>query len=146
MVDTTASLSYMVKLAAAGMCDGLPGSVGLAERLRKLECSREAWTSSVWSQPEDFPYSKRCSPSPVALSGNLAVFAGPEFCSGEYLFLRFRSEARGIPERVWHLDLDCENIVDAICLDDSQDLFVFSRLVANVQSLFLTWLMDCLLS
>jgi hypothetical protein len=49
-------------------------------------------------------------PSPVALSGNLAVLKGPSCGSGEYLFLRFPSEARGIPERVWHLDLDCERI------------------------------------
>ena len=114
----------MVELAAAGMCDGPPDSVGPAQRLRKLERSREAWKSSVWSQPEDFPYSKRMSPSPVALSGNLAVFTGPQFNSSEYVFLRFPSEARGIPERVWHLNLGCERI-NGIGLDDSQDLLIF---------------------
>ena len=127
-MDTTASLRYTVELAAAGMCDGPPNSVGLVERLRKLECSREAWKSSVWSQPEDFPYSKNMSPSPLALSGNLGLFTGP---SGEFVFLRFPSEARGIPERVWHLDVDCERI-DEMCLDDSQDLLIFLRLVANL--------------
>jgi hypothetical protein len=136
-VDTTASLRYIVELGAAGMCDGPPDSVGPAERLRKLEGSREAWKSSVWSQPEDFPYSKKIFPSPVTLSGNLAVFEGSEFGSSEYLFLRFPSEARGIPERVWYLDLDCEHI-DVISLDDSQDLLVFSRSMANVQYILLT--------
>ena len=130
-MDTTASLRYMVELAATGMCDGPSNSVGPAERLRKLASSREAWKSSVWSQPEDFPYSKGMSPSPVALSGNLAMFTGPEFNDGEYVFLRFPSEARGIPERVWHLDLECESI-EGICLDDSQDLLIFLRLVANL--------------
>ena len=120
----------MMELAAAGMCDGPPDSVGPAERLRKLERSREAWKSSLWSQPEDFPYSKRMSSSPVALFGNLAVFTGPEFNSGEYVFLRFPSEARSIPERVWHLNLGCERI-NGIGLDDSQDLLIFLRSVVD---------------
>ena len=130
-MDTTASLRYMVELAAAGMCDGPPDSVGPAERLRKLESSREAWKSSVWSQPKDFPYSKLMSPSPIALSGNLAVFGSPKSNSSEYVFLRFPSEARGISERVWLLDLDCKRI-NGIGLDDSQDLLIFSRLVASL--------------
>ncbi|KAN0129678.1 hypothetical protein V8E53_012498 [Lactarius tabidus] len=45
IVDTTVSLRYIVELGAAGMCDGPPDSVGPAERLRKLEGSREAWKS-----------------------------------------------------------------------------------------------------
>jgi hypothetical protein len=144
-VDTTVSLRYIVELGAAGMCDGPPDSVGLAERLRKLEGSRAAWKSPVWSQPKDFPDLKEMFPSPIALSGNLMMLKGPNFGTGEYLFLRFPSEARGILERVWRLDLDCELIIN-ICLDDSQDLLVFSRLVDNVQSRLLGCLTGCLLS
>jgi hypothetical protein len=118
----------MVELGAAGMCDGPPDSVGPVERLRKLECSREAWKSSVWSQPEGFPRSREIFPYPVALSGNLAMFEGLGFGCSEYLFLRFPSETRGIPERVWYLDLDHEDMADTICLDDSQDLLLFSRI------------------
>jgi hypothetical protein len=58
------------------------------------------------------------------------MLRGPDFGHGEYLLLRFPSEARGIMERVWHLDLDCE-VIQNICLDDSQDLLIFSRSVAN---------------
>ena len=82
------------------------------------------------------------SPSPVALSGNLAVFTGPEFNSSEYVFLRFPSEARGIPERVWHLNLGCERI-NGIGLDDSQDLLVFLRSVVDPFCSTVQW--TCLL-
>ena len=146
-MDTTASLRYMVELGAAGMCDGPPDTISSAERLRRLEYSQAAWESSVWSQPENFPYSKKIFPFPVALSGNLVVLKGP-ICgsrrTGELLFLKFPSEARGIPEKLWYLDLGYKRI-EAISLDDSQDLLVFSRLVSNVESLFLflTHLTDC---
>jgi hypothetical protein len=119
IVDTTVSLRYIVELGAAGMCDGPPDSVGLSERLRKLEGSRTAWKSSVWSQPDGFPDSKEIFPSPIARSGNLVMLKGPYFGSGKYLLLRLPSEARGIPERVWHLHLDCEHMIQNICLDDS---------------------------
>jgi hypothetical protein len=99
----------MVELGAAGMCDGPPDFVGLVERLRKLERSREAWKSSVWFRPEGSPHSSRT----VELSGNLAMFEGLELDCSEYLFLRFPSEARGIPERVWYLDLDWEGTIAA---------------------------------
>ena len=82
------------------------------------------------------------SSSPVALFGNLAVFTGPEFNSGEYVFLRFPSEARGIPERVWHLNLGCERI-NGIGLDDSQDLLIFLRLVVDLFCSPVQW--TCLL-
>ena len=146
-MDTTASLRYIVELGAAGMCDGPLDAVGPAERLRKLEGSQAAWKSSAWSQPEGFPYSKKMFPFPLALSGNLVVLKGPTFGSrhtGELLLLRFPSEARGIPEQLWYLDLDCEHI-EAISLDESQDLLIFSSLVANVESLSLTCLTGCLL-
>jgi hypothetical protein len=143
-VDTTVSLRYIVELGAAGMCDGPPDSVGLSERLRKLEGSRTAWKSSVWSQPDGFPDSKENFPSPIARSGNLVMLKGPYFGSGKYLLLRLPSEARGIPERVWHLHLDCEHMIQDICLDDSQDLLVFSRSVANVEFRLLSCLVGCL--
>ena len=139
IVDTTASLRYIVELGAAGLCDGPPDEIGSAERLRRLEGSQAAWKNSSWSQPESFPYSKKIFPFPVALSGNLMVLKGPKFGSrhmGRLLLLRFPSEARGIPERLWYLDLDCEDI-EAISLDESQDLLVFSGLVANVEALSL---------
>ena len=139
-MDTTASLRYMVELGAAGMCDGPPDTASSAERLRRLKYSQVAWKSSVWSQPEDFPYSKKIFPFPVALSGNLVALKGP-ICgsrrTGELLLLKFPSEARGIPEQLWHLDLGYMRI-EAISLDDSQDLLVFSRLVPNVESLVFT--------
>jgi hypothetical protein len=129
------------------MCDGPPDDVGPAERLKKLEDSRVAWKSPVWSQPVGFPYSEKLSPFLRALSGNLAMldcpwngFAG----RGEILLLRFASEARGIPEQLWYLDLDClpdcdsGNVIEAIALDDSQDILVCSWLVAGVESLSLT--------
>ncbi|KAF8268331.1 hypothetical protein EI94DRAFT_1727955 [Lactarius quietus] len=125
IVDMTVSLRYIVELGAAGMCDGPLDTVGPAERLRKLEGSQAAWRSSVWSQPEEFPYSKKIFPIPVAQSGNLAVLTGQNFGSGEFLLLRFPSEARGIPEQLWYLDLHCEPI-EVIAVDDSQDLLVFS--------------------
>lgn len=121
------------------MCDGPPDEMGSAERLRRLEDSQAAWKSSAWSQPEDFPYSKKIFPLPVALSGNLVVLRGPKFGSrhmGELLLLRFPSAARGISERLWYLslNLDCEHI-EAVSLDESQDLLVFSGLVANAEDL-----------
>ncbi|KAI9444159.1 hypothetical protein H4582DRAFT_1066702 [Lactarius indigo] len=130
IVDTTASLRYVLELGAAGMCNGPPDTVSPAERLRRLESSQAAWKSSSWSQPECFPYSKKIFPFPVALSGNLAVLKGPTFGNrhmGELLLLRFPSQARGIPEKLWYLDLDCQHI-EAITLDESQDLLVFSSL------------------
>jgi hypothetical protein len=130
IVDTTASLRYMVELGAAGMCDGPPDTASSAERLRRLECSQAAWKISLWSQPKGFPYSKKIFPFPVALSGNLVALKGP-ICgsrrTGELLLLKLPSEARGIPEQLWNLDLGYERI-EAISLDDSQDLLVFSRL------------------
>lgn len=129
-MDTTAALRYIVELGAAGMCDGPPDPAGSAERLKRLKRSRAAWKSLAWSQPEDFPYSKKIVPFPVALSGNLVVLKGP-ICggrrhTGEFLLLRLPSEARGIPEQRWSLDLGYKRI-EAISLDDSQDLLVFSR-------------------
>lgn len=44
---------------------------------------------------------------------------------GELLMLRFPSDLRGIPEQLWYLDLDCD-LLESICLDDTQDLLVFS--------------------
>ncbi|KAI9462779.1 hypothetical protein BJY52DRAFT_110557 [Lactarius psammicola] len=130
IVDTTASLRYIIGLGAAGMCDGPLDAVGPVERLRRLESSQGAWKSSAWSQPEGFPYSKKISPFLVAQSGNLVVLKGLTFGSrhmGELLLLRFPSEARGIPEQLWYLDLDCEHI-EAVSVDESQDLLVFSSL------------------
>ncbi|KAF8268330.1 hypothetical protein EI94DRAFT_1829564 [Lactarius quietus] len=127
IVDTTASLRYIIELGATGMCDGPLDAVGPAERLRKLEDSQAAWKSSVWSQPKFFPYSKKIFPIPVVQSGNLAVLKGHAFGRGEFLLLRFPSESRGIPEQLWYLDLHCES-VEIIAVDDSQDLLVFSCL------------------
>jgi hypothetical protein len=124
------------------MCDGPPDVVGPAERLKKLEESLAAWKSPVGSQPVGFPYSKKVHP-PFAQSGNLVMLNGPWngdaglFGRGEFLMLRFASETRGIPELLWYLDLGCERI-EAIALDDSQDLIVFSWLVAGVKYLSLT--------
>ena len=44
---------------------------------------------------------------------------------GELLMLRFPSELRDVPEQLWYLDLNCDSL-DSICLDDAQDLLVFS--------------------
>lgn len=44
---------------------------------------------------------------------------------GELLMLRFPSDLRGVPEQLWYLDLDCDRL-ESICLDDTQDLLVFS--------------------
>jgi hypothetical protein len=127
------------------MCDGPPDAVGPAERLRKLEGSQVAWKSSAWSQPVGFSNPKKVYPYHLALSGNLAVFEGlvdgrrtygPGY-RGEFLLLRFASEARGISEQLWYLDLDCEHI-ETMALDDSQDLIIFSWLVVGVKSLSLT--------
>lgn len=137
-MDTTASLRYIVELGAAGMCDGPSDAVGSAERLSRLEGAQAAWKTSAWSQPEGFPYSRKIFPFPVALSGNLVVLSGLKFGSrrtSELLLLRFPSQTRDIPERLWYLDLDCEHI-EAISLDESQDLLVFSGLVADVKYLF----------
>ena len=145
-MDTTTSLRYIVELGATGMCDGPPGAVGSAERLRKLEGSRAAWKSSAWSQPVGFPNPEKVYPYRLALSGNLVVFDGPgdgrslQGYGGKFLLLRFPSEARGISEQLWYLDLDCERI-ETKALDDSQDLIIFSWLVANVESRSLTRLM-----
>jgi len=60
-------------------------------------------------------------------SGNLVVFRSSTSRVGELLLLRFPSEARGIPSKLWHLDLSGYR-VEALCADDSQDLVVFSSL------------------
>jgi hypothetical protein len=118
------------------MCDGPPDAVGPAERLSRLERSQAGWKTPVWSQLEAFPYDKKISPFPLAISGNLAVLRGHTFDSGKILLLRFPSEARGIPEQLWYLDLHSESKpIGAIALDDSQDLLVFLWLVVNVVSL-----------
>jgi hypothetical protein len=87
--------------------------------------AQDAWKSSAWSTVDGFPYSKGMSPYPVMTSGNLVVFRSSTTRIGELLLLRFPSEARGIPSKLWHLDLSSHR-VEALCADDSQDLIVFS--------------------
>jgi hypothetical protein len=115
------------------MCDGQASGVGSAERLDRLRKSQMSWKSPAWREPADFPYSKKFRPAPVAVSGNLMVFysfASSTDLSQDLLLLRFPSELRGIPEKRWSLNLYC-NYIDAICVDDSQDLLCFFSSVSN---------------
>lgn len=125
IVDDSSALQYIVELSAAGMCDGAPDSVGPAERLDKLQKAQTAWGSSSWSPVDNFPYSKDMSPFPVTASGNLVAFRSDRSRMGELVMLRFPSELRGIEGQLWYLDLDCDRL-ESICLDDTQDLLIFS--------------------
>ena len=124
-MDDSSALQYIVELSAAGMCDGAPSAVGPAERLTRLQNAQTAWRSSSWSPVDHFPYSKEVSPFPVTASGNLVAFRSDRSRMGELLMLRFPSDLRGVPEQLWYLDLDCDRL-ESICLDDTQDLLVFS--------------------
>jgi hypothetical protein len=121
-VDASSALQYIVELAAAGMCDGTPDGTVPAERLRRLRGIQSAWKGSTWSLVDHFPYSKGISPYPIMASGNLVAFRNSR--RGELVLLRFPSESRGIPERLWHLDLST-NRLEAAAADDSQDLLVY---------------------
>ncbi|KAH9059513.1 hypothetical protein EDB87DRAFT_1621325 [Lactarius vividus] len=125
IVDDSSALQYLVELSAARMCDGAPSAVGPAERLTRLQKAQTAWKSSSWSPVDHFPYSKEMSPFPVTASGNLIAFRSDRSRMGELLMLRFPSDLRDIPEQLWYLDLDCDRL-ESICLDDTQDLLVFS--------------------
>ncbi|KAI0250491.1 hypothetical protein BJV78DRAFT_563325 [Lactifluus subvellereus] len=127
IVDASSALTYIIELAAAGMCDGAPNGVGPTERLRRLRSSQSRWKcppSPTWSQPDNFPYSQRIFPYPLAVSGNLVIFHDSHRGLGKLLLLRFPSYLRGIPGRQWYLDLKSKNI-ECICADDSQDLLIF---------------------
>jgi hypothetical protein len=125
IVDNSSALQYVLEMSAAGMCDGAPNTVETAERLIRLQMAQTAWRSSSWSSVDHFPYSKDISPFPVTASGNLVAFRSDRSRMGELLMLRFPSDFRGIPEQLWYLDLDCDRL-GSICLDDTQDLLVFS--------------------
>ena len=107
------------------MCDGAPNALRPAERLIRLQKAQIAWRISSWTPVDHFPYSKELSPFPVTASGNLVAFRSDRSRMGELLMLRFPSDLRGVPEQLWYLDLDCDRL-DSICLDDAQDLLVFS--------------------
>jgi hypothetical protein len=124
IVDASSELQYIVELAAAGMCDGMPNDATPAEQLRRLRGMQSAWKSSSWSLVDNFPYSKKISPYPVMVSGNLVVFWSSSGRRGELVLFRFPSESRGIPERLWYLDMST-NRLKAVGADDSQDLLVF---------------------
>jgi hypothetical protein len=110
------------------MCDGPPNDIVSAERLRRLLAIQAArkTSGSAWTLVDDFPYSREMSPYPMMASGNLVVFRSSRSRMGDLVLLRFSSKSRGIPEHIWYLDLDC-NDLEAFCADDSQDLLVFSR-------------------
>jgi hypothetical protein len=118
------------------MCDGTPNGVGVTERLKRLQNSQTLWKNSVWSQPDQFPYSelKKMSSYPTAVSGNLMVFQSTIMVADSImlLLLRFPSELRGIPERQWYLRLEFAHI-ECVSADDSQDLLVFSSSVSNLE-------------
>ncbi|KAH9009330.1 hypothetical protein EDB85DRAFT_2293530 [Lactarius pseudohatsudake] len=122
IVDDSSALQYLVELSAARMYDGAPSAVGPAERPTRLQKAQTVWRGSSWSPVDHFPYSK---PFPVMASGNLTAFRSDRSRMGELLMLRFPSDLRGIPEQLWYLDLDCDRL-ELICLDDTQDLLVFS--------------------
>ncbi|KAI0299468.1 hypothetical protein BC826DRAFT_1102609 [Russula brevipes] len=126
IVDQSSTLQYIIELFGTGMCDGQSGGVSSAERLDRLRRSQMSWKRPTWREPVDFPYSKKIRPVPAAVSGNLMVFNNIASSSDlrNLLLLRFPSELRGIPEQRWSLNLDC-NYIDAIYVDDSQDLLCF---------------------
>jgi hypothetical protein len=126
VVEASSALRYIIELAASGMCDGPPNDIVPAERLGRLLGMQTAWKTSTWTLVDDFPYSREMSPCPIMASGNLVVFQSSRGRTGELVLLRFPSKSRGIPEHIWYLDLDC-NDLEASCVDDSQDLLVFSR-------------------
>lgn len=123
-MDASSALQYIVELAATGMCDGTPDGAVPAERLGRLWGTQSAWKSPTWTLVDRFPYSKGISPYPMMASGNLVVFRNSRSRRGELVLLRFPSEARGIQERLWYLDVNT-NRLEAACADDSQDLLVF---------------------
>lgn len=107
------------------MCDGAPNGAVTAERLRRLREMQNAWKCPAWSTVERFPSSKGISPYPMMASGNLVVFRSCRSRTGELVLLRLPSESRGIPGRLWFLDVGT-NRLEAACADDSQDLLVFT--------------------
>lgn len=107
------------------MRDGAPDGAVPAARLRSLREMQDAWKRPAWSTVDRFPFSKGISPYPMTASGNLVVFRGCRSRRGELVLLRLPSESRGIPERLWTLDVGTDRL-EAACADDSQDLLVFT--------------------
>jgi len=124
-VDASSALQYIVELAGAGMRDGAPNGAVPAVRLRGLREMQNAWKCPAWSTVDHFPTSKGISPYPMTASGNLVVFRSCRSRRGEFVLLRLPSESRGIPERLWSLDVGT-NQIETACADDSQDLLIFT--------------------
>lgn len=117
MIDDTASAQYSIELAATGMEDGPPSSIGAADRLDKLRRHRAAWDELKWAQNKSVPMS---TGQVWELYGNVLAQAQGD---RTIIFRQLPSRYRGIEEREWTISNLGFDIRD-FGMEPSQDLLV----------------------
>ncbi|KAL0947475.1 hypothetical protein HGRIS_013580 [Hohenbuehelia grisea] len=117
LIDSNASLQYIIELGVSFQTDGPPSSVSCASRLKTLRNHQHAWTRMDWSEMREFP----------STDGGLWELAGNVFAQyeeqGGMLFTQLPSKLRGIAEHSWRLTNLNYNVGD-FTIDPAQDLLV----------------------
>ncbi|TFK45325.1 hypothetical protein OE88DRAFT_1740424 [Heliocybe sulcata] len=116
IIDDSVALQYKIELAVAGMEDGPPSSIDLAERLRRLQNYTKAWRDMAFSPSENIRFDGHYW---ELYGGVLATSAG----DSTLIFNKLPGHARGIKSRQWRIEEVGFPIRD-FKMDPSQDLLV----------------------
>ncbi len=127
-VDDDLHMRYKIKLAVAGMKDGVHSTLTVSDRLSMLEQKRDAWRKLAWTSQKDIP-ATRNSASWELCGG---VFAEEENRRTLH-FWQLPSQIRGIQWREWTLN-DVGVSMSDFGIDPAQDLLVIAEDIGCVSS------------
>jgi hypothetical protein len=118
------AIQYKIELAVAGMEDGPPSKVGLADRLKILKEHQSSWHNLTWKSDHlitEFRYQWDC------LGGVLANV--PDEPRRSLVIRQLPSVIRGIERTDWRVDMNFR--VLEFTFDPSQDLLAVIEMVDN---------------
>ncbi|KAF8807737.1 hypothetical protein BYT27DRAFT_7189834 [Phlegmacium glaucopus] len=119
LIKDTASLQYIIELAAAGQTNGPEASgTSSADRLEALKKHQSSWGSLNWSRELRIPME---SGGLWELYGGVLAQSTAE---GTLTFTQLPSDLRSIEEKVWTLGPNLGLVLRDFGMDPSQDLLV----------------------
>lgn len=140
VISNSVSLRYKLALCEHGMCDGPRNGLNKAEKLGLLTAYVSAWGDINSAKPEEVQLFTGLG-YPLVVSGNTLVFYKPMSQNKfpgphrELIICRAPSAIRRIEQAHWVLTVPF-GITD-ICIDASQDLFIYFLYVSSRFSLCL---------
>ncbi|EPQ57712.1 hypothetical protein GLOTRDRAFT_126203 [Gloeophyllum trabeum ATCC 11539] len=117
VIDESVVLQYKIELETAGMEDGPPSEITIAERLQRLRKYTDSWASAQFGSVEKLRGGRG---SMLRLSGNVLCRC---FGPSNLVLNILPGNLRGVKAKEWRLD-DLGFVIEDYAIDAAQDLLV----------------------